>query len=73
MAGCFEDFGSTSSSGIFSQWFIHVKAIFAAMRGTFSQHAHDNKKNYFFNNYFLIGGHETEGQSIAVIDRVSTL
>lgn len=47
VAGCFEDFGSTSSRRIFSLWFIHVKAIVAAIRGTFSHHDHDNENNYF--------------------------
>ena len=47
VAGCFEDFGSTSSRRIFSLWFIHVKAIVAAIRGTFSHHDHGNENNYF--------------------------
>ena len=67
VAGCFEDFGGTSSVEYFLR-FIHVKAIVAAIRGTFSHHDHDNENNYFFINYFLIWGHVTDGKSIAVID-----
>ena len=47
VAGCFKDFGTTSSSGIFSLWFIHVKAIVAAIRGTSSHHDNDNENNFF--------------------------
>ena len=46
VAGCFKDFGTTSGSGIFSMWFIYLKVIVAAVRGTSSHHDH-NENNFF--------------------------